>query len=185
MSELHDTEGEREEQLLITTDQNGKPTGTDTRKNCHTRDGKTHLAFMAILYGREGMIYLQKRSQKKSLWDTFWDGSVVSHVLPGETVEEACNRRGKEELGVEVEFVDRGAFYYFAKYGNNCENEYCHVLVGVTDKVIHPNPVEIEEIKEQKFDDLKKDIQENPNQYTPWLKIAVEKIDLSKPKEIQ
>lgn len=180
MSKLHDIHGERNSQLLITTDSQGNLRGTNTRSACHTGQGIPHLAFMAFLYGKEGVIYLQKRSNKKSLWDGHWDASVVSHVLPGETVQQAANRRGKEELGVDVQFQDRGAFYYFSKYGDNCENEFCHVMVGQTNHVIHANPVEIEEIKEQKLDDLKNDIKQYPNQYTPWLKIAFEKFDLSK-----
>lgn len=180
MSKFHNLSGERKKQLLVTTDKKGNKLSTATRKDCHSGKGIPHLAFLAILFEKRGNIYLQKRSNQKSLWDGYWDASIVSHVLPGETIEEAAKRRGTEELGVEVEFRDLGGFYYFAKYGENCENEYCHVLIGKTDKIIHPNPVEISEIQEVKLSSLKKDIQNSPNRYTPWLKIGLEKIDLTK-----
>lgn len=171
---LHDTAGERKDQLLITVDKSGNRIGEATREECHKGEGKTHLAFMAFLI-HDGKIVLTKRAGKKSLWAGYWDASVVSHVLSGETVKEAAHRRGKEELGAEVDFRDLGAFYYFAKHGNSAENEYCHVLVGEISEEIYPNPVEIEEKEDIPLKDLKGDIVKNPNIYTPWLILALDK----------
>ena len=182
MNQFHDLDGERLSQLLITTDKEGNPLSQATRKDCHTGEGIPHLAFLAFLFGKEKNIYIQKRSNKKSLWDGYFDASVVSHVMPGENVEEAARRRGREELGIETIFKDLGGFYYFAKFGQNCENEFCHVLAGHTDQMIHPNPVEISEVKEMRLPDLLKDAEKNPALYTPWLKIALEKFDLNKVK---
>lgn len=175
MSKWHDLSGEKKEQILITTDKSGNPIGRATRKECHEGEGKTHLAFLAFLLDEKDDIYLQKRSSQKSLWDGHWDASIVSHVLPGETIEQAARRRGREELGVDVSFKDLGGFFYFAKYDGNCENEFCHVLLGKTDKTITHNPIEIEEVKKIKFQDLKKDIKTKNILITPWLKIALEK----------
>lgn len=172
--QLHNLKGENKKQLLITTDRNGKQLGTATREECHKAEGKTHLAFMAFIINK-GKIVLAKRNRRKSLWGGFWDASVVSHVLSDETVQQAAKRRGKEELGMEVDFKDLGAFYYFAKHGKAAENEYCHVLIGRTDEKIYHNPIEIEEIKLMGKDELKKEIKTNSHVYTPWLKLALEK----------
>lgn len=171
---LHDIQGERKDQLLILVDKKGNRIGEETREVCHAGDGKTHLAFMAFII-TNGNIVLAKRSRKKSLWAGYWDASVVSHVLMGEKVEQAAKRRGKEELGVEINFKDLGAFYYFAKHGENAENEYCHVLVGKTKEQITPNPVEIEEVKLVKFEELVKLTKNTPKDFTPWLLLALEK----------
>ena len=178
MSSLHNLKGEQKDQLLITVDKNGTQIGTANRYDCHFGDGKTHLAFMGFVVNNNRSIVLTKRSDKKSLWAGFWDASVISHVLPGETVEDAANRRGKEELGIEVEFEDKGAFFYFAKHGESAENEFCHVLIGKTDQEVYPNPVEISEIKKMKLSQLKEEIHSNPDNFTPWLMIALKKIDL-------
>ena len=173
MSEYHDLSGEKKDQLLILTDKKGNKLGTDTRSNCHKGEGRTHLAFIAFILTPESEIILTKRSQNKSLWPHFWDASAISHVLPNETVVQAANRRGKEELGLDVNFKDLGAFFYHEKHGGNSENEYCHILVGRSNE--HPdfNPVEIAEIKLMAFEDLKKEVKENPDKYTPWLKLAI------------
>lgn len=178
MSKHHDLTGERKDQLLITVDKNGNKTGTATRHVCHKGDGIPHLAFMAFILDGKNNIILTKRSEKKSLWAGFWDASVVSHVLPGETVEEAANRRGKEELGIAIPFKTIGAYYYFAKHGGSAENEYCFVLIGKTNKDIHPNPLEFEKVLKVTFADLRKDIKKGKEKYTPWLLLSLGKIDL-------
>ncbi len=175
MSKWHDLSGEKIDQLLITTDKEGKPIGQATRKVCHEGKGRTHLAFLAFLLDEDNNIYLQKRSLQKSLWDGYWDASVVSHVLPGESVEQAAKRRGKEELGVDVTFKNLGGFYYFAKYNGNCENEYCHLLIGKTTAPISHNPVEIEQVRKIKLTELKKELNTKNTHFTPWLRLALEK----------
>jgi len=174
----HDFSGEQKEQLLVLCDKNGNILGSATREECHKDDGKTHLAFMAFLFDKDKKVILTKRSKEKSLWANYWDASIVSHVLIGEIPEAAAKRRGKEELGVETDFKDVGAFYYFAKHGDSAENEFCHVLIGKTDKEIFPNPVEIEAIEKISPAQLKEKIKKNPDSYTPWLKLALEKMKL-------
>lgn len=176
---FHDLNGEKKEQLLTVTDKRGKRIGIATRQDCHKGEGKPHLAFMAFVTDRNGKIILAKRSKNKSLWPGFWDASVVSHVLPGETPREAAKRRGKEELGAEVDFKDLGAFYYFAKHGSEAENEYCHVLIGKTSQEVYPNNVEIEEIKKISLEELKEQIKNNSSGFTPWLKLALTKVNLT------
>lgn len=133
---------------------------------------------MAFIMDKDDNIILAKRSGSKSLWSGCWDASVVSHVLPDEKVEQAARRRSKEEMGIDIEYQDVGAFYYFKKFNTNCENEYCHVLIGKTDQEVHSNPVEISEIKKMKLSQLKDEIISNPGKFTPWLLIALKKINL-------
>lgn len=173
----HNISGEQKDQLMIVVDKHGNKLGSATRSECHNGEGKTHLAFMAFII-LKGKIILTRRSGNKSLWSGFWDASVVSHVLANETVENAAKRRGKEELGVVVNFKDLGAFYYFAKHGKSAENEYCHVLIGATKDKIHPNPVEIEEVKSVKREELAELVKKYPKSFTPWFVLAIDKIKL-------
>lgn len=180
MQKFHDVKGEQKDQLLVLVDTEGNKIGAATREECHAGDGKPHLAFMAFVLDENNNMILTQRSAKKSLWGGFWDASVVSHVLSGETSETAAKRRGKEELGIEIDFRDVGAFYYFAKFGTHAENEYCHVLIGKTKKEIFPNPIEISDTKTIPLAKLKEEIKQFPEKFTPWLRLALEKIDLSK-----
>lgn len=179
MNKLHNLSGENPDQLLILTDEKGNQIGTATRLVCHSGIGKTHLAFMAFVIVPPGEILLTQRSKNKSLWPLHWDASTISHVLPGETVEKAANRRGREELGIDVEFKDLGAFFYKKRQGENSENEYCHVLIGKSGGKTDFNPAEIEEIRNISIGGLKKEIREKPDIFTPWLKLALEKFKLN------
>lgn len=175
VNHLHDLKGERKNQLLVMVDKDGTPKRLATREECHRGRGKTHLAFMAFILDNEGKVILAKRSKIKSLWGGFWDATVVSHILSGETPMQAANRRGKEEMGVDLMFKSIGAFHYFAEHGESSENEYCYCLIGKTEQKVYPNPVEISEIRKIDIDNLKKEIETNPVNFTPWLKLAIVK----------
>ena len=176
----HDLKGERKEQLLILCDKKGNPVGQATREVCHKGKGKTHLAFLAFIVDSELKVVLTRRAKKKTLWADFWDASVVSHVLSGETPLTSANRRGKEELGVDVSFELLGGFYYFAQHGESAENEYCYVLLGTTDREVIANPVEIDALKRISFSALLMDSKKHSVNYTPWLLISLSKIDALK-----
>jgi len=176
---LHDTAGERPEQLLITCDKKGNITGTNTRESCHKGEGLTHLAFMSFLLDKKGKVILTKRSPLKSLWGNFWDASIVSHVLPGESVKEAAKRRAGEELGVEVNFTVVGSFYYRQAFNGSSENEYCYILTGKTDSKIYPNDIEIAQIRNLDSQELEKFCRENTDKLTPWFIKAREYLNLT------
>ena len=176
----HDFKGERKEQLLTLCDRQGNPVGQATREVCHKGKGKPHLAFLAFIVDSDGSVVLTRRAKKKSLWALYWDASVVSHVLPGETPLSAANRRGKEELGVDVSFELLGGFYYFALHGKSSENEYCYVLLGTTGGEVIANPVEIDAVKRISFSALLSDSKNSPEKYTPWLILSLAKIDALK-----
>lgn len=173
MNKFHNLSGEKSSQRLLLTDAKGLIIGTASREECHYGYGKPHLAFMAFILNKNNEILLTQRSSQKSLWPLYWDASTISHVLAGETVEKAANRRGKEELGMDVIFADLGAFYYREKYEKNSENEYCHVLIGISDISPNLNPVEINAVKKVSFSDLLRDINQHQDKYTPWLKLAL------------
>ncbi len=174
---FHNLKGEDKSQLLILCDKDGKALGMATREECHRGKGKIHLAFIAFIVDENKKIILTKRSSKKTLWPGYWDGSIVSHILPGESVKEAARRRGKEELGIEAEFQILGNFYYRAGYGKKSENEFCYILCGATRNKIDPNPVEIEALRKINYFDLLKEIKRNAGQFTPWLVLALDRIE--------
>ena len=66
---------------------------------------------------------------------------------------------------------------YKAKFDNGLtENEYDYVLVWKYSwEEINPNPNEVMNYKWISLDDLKIDIKNNPEKYTPWMKIIIEK----------
>ncbi|OGG04006.1 hypothetical protein A2W14_00725 [Candidatus Gottesmanbacteria bacterium RBG_16_37_8] len=172
MSEHHDLSGEKKLQLLVLCDRKGHQIGTATRQDCHQGDGKTHLAFMAYVLDRDGKLILGKRGKSKTLWPLFWDASVVSHVLPGETPQISAKRRVKEELAIDVDFTLFGSFFYQVRQNGHSENEFCYLLKGQSETLPQKNPVEISQIKKVSLKDFSKFYNSEKKNFTPWFIIA-------------
>jgi isopentenyldiphosphate isomerase len=58
----------------------------------------------------------------------------------------------------------------------NNESEYDRLFSLVCDQIPNPNPKEVKDWKYISYQELKKDIQDNPQNYTEWFKIIFSKI---------
>ena len=105
-SGMDDVEHENALQDVITVDANDEKQGTANRLDAHTGDGIRHRAFTALLFDEDGNILLAQRAHDKRLWDTYWDGTVASHPVEGQSQEEATRQRLEEELGVTPDQYD-------------------------------------------------------------------------------
>ncbi len=161
---------------LITVNRQDKILGYQDKEACHTLKGVLHRAISVFVFNQKGQILLQKRSQKKKLWPGFWSNSCCSHPRPGESYLQAGERRLKEELGFTCSLKYLDKFYYRAVYKNiGSENEICAVLVGKHDGEVEPNPDEVEAIRWIGFKQLKQELKEEPELFTPWFKKEVER----------
>ena len=67
-------------------------------------------------------------------------------------------------------------FKYHEKVGDLIENEHDTVYVGVYDKKVEPNPDEASECKYMPFDEILADVKKNPDAYSVWFKIVIERV---------
>jgi len=163
------------EETLILVDENDNEIGRETREKCHIGKGKMHRALAVFLFKKEKMLLIQQRSQQKQLWPGYWDCTVATHVYPNETYESAAQRALKQELGVSATVRKLLAFTYLVPLNNHAENEYCTLLVGEYEGEVNPNPQEVSDFGYARLLELKEKITEEPEKYTPWLKIALER----------
>lgn len=169
-------------QIIIVCDDEGKPTGEYVPKaEGITGDGKHHLAITVLLQNSKGKVLLQKR--KHLVFDNLWDftgATDLSHFEDGsnETFDEATIRCLKREWGIrkigetmpagrQVRVI--GAFNYFAKYGELCENEHCAILIGEYNGPLNLNPNVGYKYKWMDKKMFLEDIKKNPQKYTPWV----------------
>jgi len=73
--------------------------------------------------------------------------------------------------------VKNGCFYWIfnATVVGLTENEYDHVFVGNHDGEPKINPAEAENWQWMNLADLKNDLKNNPDIYSHWIKIAIDK----------
>lgn len=118
---------------------------------------------------------LQKRAEAKYHSGGLWSNTCCGHPQADERLDVAVHRRLKEEMGFDCELKEILSFTYKTKLSNVLiENEFDHVFIGFVDNlVITPNPNEVSEHKWLKLDELRKNLQRVPQEYTKWLKIIL------------
>ena len=165
------------EDTLIWVDLNDQEIGYGEKLETHQKN-ILHRAFSVFLYS-DGKILILQREKNKYHSGELWANSCCSHPRKGEELLEAAYRRVKEELGIkdnlhELQEID--SFIYFQSYGNLSEYEFDHVIVGEYSGEIVPNPEEIQDYRWISFDDLEKELLENPQKFSAWFLIAAPKV---------
>jgi isopentenyl-diphosphate delta-isomerase len=83
-----------------------------------------------------------------------------------------------EEMGFDCFMEEAFSFIYRADVGNGLtEHEFDHVFIGKYNHSPAINHEEAESWKFMKMDDIKKDMQKNPDSYTVWFRIAFVEIE--------
>jgi len=175
-SEYH----ENAEQSVVVVDAEDTEQGLENRLDAHTGEGTRHRAFTSLLFDQEGNILLAQRSPKKRLWDTYWDGTVASHPIQGQSQTAATRERLEEELGVTPDQYDNlrvtDRFEYKRYYHDEgVEHEVCAVLKAtLLDRSLDSDPEEVGGLMWVPYERL----HEHPRWYRqlrlcPWFKIAM------------
>ncbi|KKS33523.1 MAG: Isopentenyl-diphosphate Delta-isomerase [Parcubacteria group bacterium GW2011_GWC2_42_12] len=161
------------EQILV-VNENDEVIGLNTKENCHAGQGILHRAITIFVFNDQNEILLTKRSALKKLWPNFWDTSCSTHLRPGETNEQAGEKRLNEEIGFSCPLKPLLKFQYRINFKNiGSEYELCHLLIGHYAGEVKPNQDEVSDYKWISVEQLKNKI--NHQDITPWLKIAFEK----------
>ncbi|HET6513797.1 MAG TPA: NUDIX domain-containing protein [Thermodesulfovibrionales bacterium] len=167
---------------IVIVDDNDNFIGVEEKDKCHEGDGILHRGFLAMIFNGAGELLLARRSEKKNLWPGFWDGTVASHLFHGEDYKEASRRRLLQEMGLMISEIDcLFKFHYTVRYKDiGTENEICAVTMvrGIDTGGALPNNDEISDIRHITVGELMDDIREDDNRYTPWLRLAVKRMDM-------
>ena len=173
------------EEFVILVDENDNPIGKEEKVKCHLPNGKLHRAFTALLFDGNGRLVLTRRSSSKMLWPGDWDGTFASHPRESETYVSSAERRMPEEMGIPCKFDYLFKFEYHVPYKDvGSENEICGTVIGTIDESTKFNLIE-DEISETKMitiNELLSELESNPQNYCPWMIIAVYFLPKSDPK---
>jgi farnesyl-diphosphate farnesyltransferase len=166
------TLNESEEVILV--NEKDEVIGVEEKIKTH-RLGALHRAFSVFIFNSMGQLLLQKRTSTKYHSQGLWSNTCCGHPRLGESTEQASRRRLREEMGFDCEVREVFQFLYRAKLEDGLiEHEYDHVLVGSFNDDPSPSPNEVDDWKWINLETLKLDIQENPEAYTCWFRIALD-----------
>lgn len=171
------------EEYLVLVDKNDNPIGSEEKVKCHLPNGKLHRAFTILLFKEDSTLLLTKRSQSKMVWPGDWDGTVASHPRESETYVASSERRLPEEVGLSCKLDYLFKFEYHVPYKDiGSENEICGTLLGIVENQSAINFVkeEISEIKWVTSEQLATELMKNPQNFCPWMIIALYLLSSSK-----
>ena len=165
------------EQNLIWVDVYDHEIGYGEKLETHQKN-ILHRAFSVFLYS-DGKILIQQREKHKYHSGELWANSCCSHPRQGEEILVAAARRMEEELGIRqgacvLQEID--AFVYFQQYDGLSEYEFDHVIVAEYSGDIQANPEEIQDLRWITYEDLERELMEQPQKFAAWFKIAAPKV---------
>jgi len=160
------------EKKVVLVDKSGNQIGLMPKLEAHQK-GILHRAFSIFLFNSKNQILLQKRSLIKYHSAGLWTNTCCSHPRDGEDIIDAGKRRLYEEMGIKTELKKEFEFTYKEVLGNGLtEHEFDHVLIGNFNGNPILNKDEVEDWKWMSLEEIKKDINENQEDYTVWFVIA-------------
>lgn len=161
-----------DDEKLILVNKDDTILGYEEKLACHMGTGILHRAFSIFVFNNQQELLLQKRSGQKLLWPLIWSNSCCSHPRKGESYEQATHRRLNEEMDFDTKLQYLFKFVYQVPYKNiGSEHELCSVYIGKSDEPVNANPSEIEAWKYMSIQELNHELIENPDSYSPWLKM--------------
>lgn len=165
---------EQEKDRVILVDGADREIGTAGKMEAHRNGGRLHRAFSVIVFSPDGRILLQKRAATKYHSQSLWTNTCCSHPAPGEDTEAAAHRRLREEMGFDIPLKEVLSFVYKATLDTGLtEHEYDHVFTGEFSGTPVCDPEEVGDWKWIAPDDLCRDMDARPEQYSEWFKIII------------
>lgn len=164
-------------ELVILVDEHDNEIGVMEKMQAH-EEALLHRAFSVFIFNSEGQLMLQQRAMDKYHSPGLWTNTCCSHPKPGEDTKQAAHRRMKEEMGFDCQFEEVFSFLYKARFSNELtEHEVDHVFIGVSDELPIINPEEVASYRMADLETIRKEMNENPEMFTEWFKIAFDRVE--------
>ncbi|MGE3316276.1 MAG: NUDIX domain-containing protein [Planctomycetaceae bacterium] len=127
-----------------------------------------HRAVSIFVFNSRGELLLQKRSASKDEYPGCYTSSASGHVSAGETYDETAPRELAEELGISAPLE------YLTKFpaGSETANEHTALYRTTTDLAPQPDPGEIESVLYVGLSDLRRQVETEPDLFTPPFRTA-------------
>lgn len=163
------------EELVILVDETDKQIGLMPKLEAHQK-AVLHRAFSVFVFNDKNELMLQQRALDKYHSPGLWTNTCCSHQRNGESNIQAGKRRLFEEMGFVTDLKESISFIYKAPFDNGLtEHEYDHVMIGYYNDKPNINKDEVADWKWMALEDVKKDLNKHPENYTIWFSIIFDK----------
>ena len=163
------------EEKVILVNEKDEPIGLMPKMEAHEK-ALLHRAFSVFIFNDKNELMLQQRALGKYHSPGLWTNTCCSHQREGESNIDAGMRRLQEEMGFSVPLEESISFIYKAPFDNGLtEHEFDHILLGKFNDEPNINREEVADWKWMHLEDVKVDIEQNPETYTAWFKVIFDK----------
>jgi len=163
------------EEHVILVNENDEQIGLMPKMEAHEK-AILHRAFSVFIFNDAHELMLQQRALSKYHSPGLWTNTCCSHQRDGESNLQAGTRRLQEEMGFITPLSETTSFIYKAPFDNGLtEHEYDHIMVGTYNQAPALNEEEVANWKWMPLEEVRQDIQDQPQQYTEWFKIIFDK----------
>lgn len=164
------------EQRVMLVNEADEITGEMEKLEAHRR-GVLHRAFSVFIFNNRGELLLQRRALDKYHSPGLWTNTCCSHPSPGEELGQAARRRLLEEMGFTAPLDKLFSFIYQAEFANGLvEHEFDHVLAGVYEGPLRPDPAEVMEAAYYPLSQITTMLENDPETFTVWFRIAFPRV---------
>ena len=161
---------------VILVDKNDNSQGIMEKMEAHEK-GLLHRAFSVFIFNKKNELMIQKRALTKYHSPGLWTNTCCSHPREGEKTIDAAHRRMVEEMGFDCDISEVFSFTYKADVGQGLtEHEFDHVFIGKYNDAPNINHEEVNDWKFVSMAEIKKNMQQSPEQYTVWFRIAFDEV---------
>ncbi|WP_425270977.1 NUDIX domain-containing protein [Mucilaginibacter endophyticus] len=106
-----------------------------------------------------------------------WNTTCCTHPHPDELSIDTARSRLQEEIGMDYEPEPCGHIVYRADFEDGLiRHEYDLLFTGLTDEPPSINSLEVSNYRYLGIDDLETAILQNPDQYTVWSSLCLQKL---------
>lgn len=164
----------QQEQVILVNEKD-EWLGTMGKLQAH-KNGALHRAFSVFIINNNNEVLLQQRALSKYHSGGLWSNACCSHPAPGESTLAAAHRRLQEEMGFDCDLENIFSLRYTSDVGNNLiENEYDHIYIGYYSGDVNIDTNEAKDYAYVSVDKIKEMMQESPEIFTAWFKLAIPK----------
>ena len=92
-------------ELVDLYDENRVPLGKTAERYGKKEPGQYRMVVHVCLFGADGRLLIQRRTEEKHIWPGRWDVSIGGGVDAGETSRQGAEREFREELGYALDLT--------------------------------------------------------------------------------
>jgi len=164
-------------EYVLLVDEKDNEIGVMEKLQAH-QEALLHRAISIFVFNDQQQLLLQKRAGKKYHSPLLWTNTCCSHPRPGEVLIDAAHRRLREEMNMSCELTHQFSFIYKAVLDDGLtEHELDHVFFGYSNELPVPDAAEVADWKYLSLNQIREELQSQPELYTSWFKIVFDQIN--------